>query len=99
MLLVLEGHRSSPETARDLAADVWHPILRGLVRAVADAFDLDGPGEAARAERLARFALACFDGIYFDVHVDPEGTDIAAMIGDLGVALEALARTMSEAVR
>lgn len=91
-LLVLEGRETSPARARDLAQTVWHRVRTGLERVFAEALAPDeGPGGRRRAARMARFTMACIDGVFVDAHIDPEGTDVEELVAALGVALHALA--------
>jgi AcrR family transcriptional regulator len=86
MQLVLERHESSPAVARETVQVVWHDVRTGLGRVFAEHY-----GRGVDRDRLARFAMAAIDGAFIDGHLDPEGSDVPAVVADLAVALDALA--------
>lgn len=92
MLLALEGHQAASPPAQRTVRLVWHNVREGLERVLLDHYRLDArPGGPQRAARLARFMLACIDGAFVDGHIDPEGTDTAAVFADMVDALDSLA--------
>ena len=89
-MIVLDGREGAPK-ARDALRSAWQGVERRIERVMARHYGLDGPEGEGRAARLARFALAFFDGVFLDLQIDPEGTRIPDLLADLRKALDAIA--------
>ena len=90
-MLTLEGRTGSSKAGGALRA-AWRGVEARLEAIMTKHYGLSGhPDGPAIATRLARFALAHFDGLFLDSQVDPDSTRPGDLADDLACALDALA--------
>ncbi len=95
MVLCLDGSGSTPG-AQAHVRDVWQSIRESLTQVMRERYALPRTAKGIKAaDRLARFMLASFDGIFIDSHIDADGTDVVRMVADLVVGLDAIAASLA----
>jgi AcrR family transcriptional regulator len=91
MVLCLDASGATPG-AQAQVRDVWRSTRESLTEVMHYRYALPRTAKGRKAaDRLARFMLASFDGIFIDSHIDSAGTDVVRMAADLVVGLDAIA--------